>query len=764
MCCKCKVLIRECSQIQLLAIFRTEHKRILKSIQTNKMRRILPLFIFLLVVNSCKTTTDKKSTYDYPRIERQSVTENYCGVNVTDDYRNLENLNDSSVVKWFKEQESYTKNILSRISGSDALFEKMKGYASRNEFETYSIKVLTNGSYFYLKHFAEDNSPALYMKHSLDDAEEFIFDPKEYKKESKKRFMIRGYAPSWDGKKVAVALTYGGREFAEVLIIDILSKKILVEGIQNFWGELTWLPDNSGISFMALADNFEVSEDHFKEMNVSIYRLGFPSSEKENVLSKKVNPELNMTVSDIPVINFYNQTDKYVIADIAGATAYADHYYCTSSSFFNQKGINWQLLAKKENKVKKIRIYNDTVFALSAVNNEHFEIVKRSLKQIDWTNIGAIVSPKQGEVIDDFEITSNGIFYTTLLNGVKAKLHHFKNGESFELDLPIDAGYASISNLSPHKPELWLRTMGWLNNYQRFTYDYDAEEFSSEEISNVAEYPEFENFKVSEVEVPAHDGEKIPLSIIHNGTITKNGENPTLLIGYGSYGNSYKPFFNTDWLTWVEYGGVLAIAHVRGGSEKGDSWYEGGKKKTKPNTWKDMISCTEFMIENKYTSKEKTVVRGSSAGGILAGRSITERPDLFAAAIIRVGVLNILRNENAPNGDNNVKEFGSYKNPEECLALLEMDSYTKIKDGVHYPATIITAGLNDPRVVAWSPGKFAARLQEKNESNRPTLFYVQANSGHGLGEGKWDSLREASNLFSFAFWQVGHEKFFLKND
>ncbi len=601
------------------------------------------------------------------------------------------------------------------------------------------------------------------MKKSLNNDEEFLFDPKEYKKDTGKSFQIRSYAPSWDGKKIAIALTYVGREFAEILIIDVLSKRILVEGIPNFWGDLTWLPDNSGISFMALSDNFEELDDHFKEMNVSIYRLNSPASKKEIILSKKVTPELNMTVSDIPVANFYNQTDKYIIADIAGATAYADHYYCLSSSFFNQKGITWKPIAKKEDKVKKVRIHNDTVFALSAVNNENFEIVLKVLNKINWNEMNAIVSPKEGEVIDDFEITSNGIFYTTLLNGVKAKLYHFENGKSKEVNLPIDAGHASISNLSPYHSELWLRTMGWLNNYQRFKYESGNKKFLPEEMSPVGEYPEFENFSVEEVEVTAHDGEKIPLSIIHNGKIKKDGENPTLMIAYGSYGISYKPFFNTNWLTWVEYGGVIAIAHVRGGGEKGNSWYEGGKKKTKANTWKDMISCTEFMIEKKYTSKNKTIVRGDSAGGIMAGRSMTERPDLFAVAMIRVGNLNALRSEDGPNGANNVKEFGSYKNPEECLALLEMDSYTKIEEGVDYPATIITAGLNDPRIVAWSPGKFAARLQERNTSSNPILFYVQSDSGHGLGEGKWNSLKEEANLFAFAFWQVGHNKFFTNS-
>ena len=516
------------------------------------------MLIFLFVFNSCKEVTTEKIVYDYPKIEKQKVTEEYCGIEVTDDYRNLENLKDSLVVKWLKKQEDFTKNILNQINGRDELFKKMKEYATRNDFETYSIEVLTNGKYFYLKHFAEDNGPAVYMKDSINGEEEYVFDPKEYRKDSNKKFVIREYAPSWDGTKVAIALTYDGREFAEILIVDVLSKNILVEGISNFWSGLTWLPDNTGITFIGLAEGFEESKDHFKEMNVSSFKLGSPASKREIIFSRKVNPELNMTVSDIPVINFHNQTDRYVIGDIAGATAYSDNYYCLSSSFFKLGKVNWQPLAKKENKVKKIRIHNDTIIALSAFKNENFQIVKSSIKKIDWNEMDVLVSPKQGEVIDDFKITSNGIFYTTLLNGVKAKLYHFQNGTSIEVDLPTEAGYAFIDNLSPNHKNIWLYTMGWLNNYKRFKYNFEKEGFLSEEMSPVASYPEFKNFDVAEVEVIAHDGEKIPLSIIHNGNLKKNGENPTLLIGYGSYGISYEPFFNTDWLTWVEYGGVFS--------------------------------------------------------------------------------------------------------------------------------------------------------------------------------------------------------------
>lgn len=725
------------------------------------MKVISTIVVLTLTLCSCQEISRESESFSYPKIEKQTVIEDYCGVEVVDDYRNLENLKDPAVVEWFGKQEEYTKGILDRINGRDEMFEKMKSYSKRKEYEISSVKVLVDGQYFYQKQLAEDDGPSVYMKDSKEGQEELIFDPKEYRKESQIDFVIRDYAPSWDGEKVAIALTSDGKEFAEVLIIGTKSKKILVEGIPDFWADLTWFPNNSGIFFMALSDDYMNSDDHFKEMNMSVYKLGLASSKKEIVLSQKTNPELKMSAADIPVVYLYEQADKYVIAEIAGATAYSDKYYCRASNFFNQKDIIWIPLAKKENKVKKIRVHNEEVIALTAEHNQGFQIVKSGVGYINWGDMNVIATPKKGEVINDFVTTSEGIFYTTLLNGVKAKLYHIQNNESIEISLPTEAGSAVISNLSSNHSELWLRTRGWLNDYERYSYSHNDQKFVSAEMSPVVEYPEFNDFVVREVEVEAHDGELIPLSIVHRKDIQMDGTSPTLLEGYGAYGLSYPVVFSPNYLTWVEYGGIMAIAHVRGGSEKGNEWYEGGKKKNKPNTWKDMISCAEYMIDKKYTSTYKTVIRGGSAGGITAGRSITDRPDLFAAAIIRVGALNALRSEDAPNGENNVKEFGSYKNPDECMALLEMDSYNKIKSGVEYPATIITAGLNDPRVVAWSPGKFAARLQEKSASDSPSLFYVQSNSGHGMNEGKWSRLEENANLFSFALWQVGHEGFSL---
>jgi len=721
--------------------------------------KALTFFATILIFASSFSQTKK---YDYPQIKKMTVVEDYCGQEVVDDYRNLENLKDSSVVKWFKKQESFANNMFNNIKGRDLIFNELKEYATRNEFETWRVKVLENGSHFYFKEYAQDYTPSIYLKKDKSSTETLLFDPKTYRPEDNKKYTVRDFKPSWDGTKIAIALTYSGREFSEILIIDVANKEIMVEGIENCWSDLIWLPDNSGITYMALSDDFEESEDHFKNMNVSLYKLGDPAQETRIAFSQESFPELNMTDSDIPNLQFDYQDDRYAIGWISGATAYHDAYYCSSNSLFNDGKINWRPLCKKENKVEKVSIDRENLIVLTAEKNENFLILQTPLENIDWENMEVLVSPAEGEVIKDFEITSNGIFYTTSINGVAFKLYHYDKGISKEIPLPIDAGYANINSISPKNPELWLRTMGWLRDYERYLYNFETDTFNSENLSPPAEYPEFKDLAIKEVEATAHDGEKIPLSIIYRKDMKMDGSNPTLMYGYGSYGISYEPFFLPSWLLWVEMGGVLAIAHVRGGGEKGNAWYEGGKKKNKPNTWKDMNSCTEFMIDQGYTSKGKTIVQGGSAGGILVGRAITERPDLYAVAITRVGAMNVLRSEDAPNGANNVKEFGSYNNPDECEALLKMDAYTHIGENVSYPATLITAGLNDPRIVAWSPGKFAARLQERNISNKPIVFYAKTDSGHGLGESKWSHLEEIANLYAFAFWQVGKQGFQIK--
>jgi prolyl oligopeptidase len=270
-------------------------------------------------------------------------------------------------------------------------------------------------------------------------------------------------------------------------------------------------------------------------------------------------------------------------------------------------------------------------------------------------------------------------------------------------------------------------------------------------------FPGFDRLAVDEVEVPANDGAMVPLSIIHAKGIPLDGSNCCILEGYGAYGSSISPSFSVRQSIALR-GVVLAFAHTRGGGEKGEAWHKGGFKATKPNTWNDFISCAEYLVSKGYTSPGKLAGLGGSAGGILISRAITERPDLFAAAVCEVADANAMRLEFRPMGPFSIPEFGTVKDAVECRALYEMDGVQHVEKGVKYPAVLCVGGWNDDRVPAWQPGKFAAALQNATASGKPVLMKVNYDSGHGTEE-KFVMFKDLAGQYAFLLWQTGHRDF-----
>ncbi len=728
------------------------------------MKKLSPLLLILLI--GCNQSEKiNSSRFDYPEAPMQIVSEKYFGKTIQDDYRNIENLKDTLVQKWFKEESEFAKRIFWNITGKAELIEKMKMYDQRVSFEVWKVYVTGNDQYFFLKQGADEDVARLFYRESFSSKDELLFDPKNFKIETGNTYVINYIKPSWNGDYIAVSLSHNGEEVSEIIFIDMRNRKVLPQIIDHCWptgiGGISWLPDNSGILYVHLPEIDHTSENFLKNTMSVFYKIGDDPKKLNVLLSRETHPELNLRSEDFPIVMCQSEEDQYLYVNIGGATAYHDGYYGLLKNI--QKGnLEWQPLHKKADKVEKI-IFEDTTFiCLSALNSSNFQVLSSLLRDPDIKNATVLVDEKHDEVIRDIKQTSNCLYYTSTKNGVEGKLYSLNDGKENEIVLPNPSGRINIFNKGTNYPELWVSTIGWINDYNRYQYNFTKNTFIEENLEPKTFFPEFDDFVLKELLVSSYDGEKVPLSVIHKKNISLNGQHPTMIYGYGSYGHSIRPYFNPKWLTWVEEGGILCIAHVRGGGEKGDNWYQEGKKITKPNTWKDLIACTEFMIKEGYTSKNKTVIRGGSAGGILIGRALTERPDLFAVAIAEVGMMNPLRNEETPNGPNNAKEFGTIKDSTECMALIEMDAYLHIKMNTDYPATLITTGMNDPRVIAWQPGKFAAKLQANNISDKPIIFSVNYKSGHGLNDTKSIYYEQLANVYSFAFWQTGHLKYSLK--
>ena len=713
-------------------------------------------FIFCLgLLNAQKMNLAPSST----------VTDKYFGINIVDEYRNLENLKDSSVVNWMREQTKYSTNTLKSISNRQYYIDKRKEFDKRKSFSVNSINVTENGFYFYLKKKPEESTAKLYFRKTFNGTETEIFNPQSYKPENKKNYQISYIKPNFDGSKIAIALTESGKEISEMIIYDVKKNKLLSDVITNCWpsdgGGVSWFPDNERFIYLHYPVIDPNSIFFLKNMESVIYKIGEDPQILNDIFSKENDPNLKINSEDFPIVNLPNKESKFLFGYIAGATNFVNTYYKPLNEI-NKKG-SWKLLFDKDKKVSNFIVKgNDIIFV--SEKNGMTAIYRTSLLKPNFENPDLIVPNTSDEVINGLSNIKDGFLFSSTKNGVEAKLYLYKKTHVEQLVLPFPAGDISISTQSARSNIFWITCSGWKNDSERFIYNYALKKFTPENISPIIDYPEFKDIIVEETIVKSHDGVDIPLSLIYKKGINKNKHNPLLIDAYGGYGIINSPYFSKTYMLWALEGGIMAIAHVRGGGEKGEEWHLGGFKETKPNSWKDLISCAEYMINKDYTSSENIAIWGASAGGITIGRAMTERPDLFKAAIIDAGVVNASRMEFTPNGLNNVKELGSLKIESEFKALLEMDAYLHIKKGIKYPAALITGGINDPRVSPWMPTKFAAKLLANNDSENPTLLKIDYEGGHGGDIPTLQLYENLADIFVFAFWQLGHPDYQLKKD
>jgi prolyl oligopeptidase len=307
----------------------------------------------------------------------------------------------------------------------------------------------------------------------------------------------------------------------------------------------------------------------------------------------------------------------------------------------------------------------------------------------------------------------------------------------------------------PRRPGVVFNASAWTRFGGYYEYAPKAGNVVDTKLQPQGRYDNPADLVATEVKVKSHDGTLVPLSIVHRKGLKLDGTSPAILYGYGAYGISQTPFYRPTFLPWFERGGIFAVAHVRGGGEYGEEWYKAGFKATKPNTWKDAIAAAEWLVANRYTSPATLAIMGGSAGGIFVGRSITDRPDLFGAAIDVVPVSDTVRAEFSANGVGNIPEFGTVKEEAGFKGLYAMSPYHWIKDGTKYPAVLVTTGCNDSRVPAWQAAKMAARLQAATTSGKPVLLRVEYGAGHGVGSTKKQAYEERADTFAFLFWQFG---------
>ena len=365
-------------------------------------------------------------------------------------------------------------------------------------------------------------------------------------------------------------------------------------------------------------------------------------------------------------------------------------------------------------------------------------------------------APEAPSVVKSLAGARDGAYVQTLNGGVSGLYRLAPDGRKTEVKLPFEGSIAFIAT-DPLADGCWFQIEGWV----RPPVLCHAAPDGTVTVTDIAPKPAIDvsPYDSVEVRVKARDGAMVPLSILYAKNLKRDGKAPLLLDAYGAYGLDQDAGFITRALPWLDLGGVFAVAHVRGGGELGEAWHLAGKGLTKPNTWRDAIDCAEYLIAEHWTGKGKIAVEGGSAGGIMVGRFLTERPDLVTVAISQVGVSNATRAEFSENGPDNVPEFGTVKDPDGFKGLLEMDAYQHVKDGAPYPAVLLTTGANDPRVAPWEAGKMTARLQAATSSRKPIILRVETDAGHGVGSTRKQRDDETADTYAFILWQTGDPRF-----
>jgi prolyl oligopeptidase len=422
--------------------------------------------------------------------------------------------------------------------------------------------------------------------------------------------------------------------------------------------------------------------------------------------------------------------------------------YTAPVSALQEAKIPWVKVCDVEDEIDEYAVHGDDIYLLSHKGASHFKILKTSLKNPDVAHASVVVPAGDG-IIRSLATASDALYIRESLDGVYHVLRLSYDGTTpTEIPLPF-MGDAEFLGSDVRLPGLIFFLGSWTRGDRVCSYDPATNQVATTDIAPAGPYDNRDDVTSTEVKVPSYDGTLVPLSIIYRKDLKRDGTNPVWIDAYGAYGISIDPYFSRSALAWLDRGGVYAVAHVRGGGELGQDWYKGGYKLTKPNTWRDLIACGQYMIDEKYTSASRLGIDGGSAGGITMSRAVTERPDLFAAVCIEVGCCNALRMENSANGPNNIPEFGSTQTQEGFEDLYMMDGTQHVRAKTAYPAVLVTTGMNDPRVDSWEPGKMAAHLQAATTSGKPVILRVDFEGGHGIGASKKQAMEERADMFAF---------------
>lgn len=686
----------------------------------------------------------------------KEVTETLHGVTVTDTYRNFEDIQNPQVQAWLKEQGTVARNALDNIEGRAALFKRITELSAATGDVIRDVVRMPGDKIYYLKRTRGEPQFKLVVRTSLHAPERVLVDPQVDARRTGVPHAINYFTPAWDGKYIAYGMSAGGSEDASLYILNVQTGKNVGEPVPRVHEAGTsWLPDSRSVTFnqLRVMKPGDAESETFLDSSVMWMKVGDPASKAKAVFGPLVNRDLGLARLDVGKILF-NPGSQWMIARTTDTTLPEGFLFVAPVADLNKPVVPWKKISSFDDKISDVSLKGNDLYLLTHQGAPRNRVLKLDLRRPDLKLAREVAGAPDDAVLEAFDLSANALI-ASIREGTSIVLRRYVPGDTKGVALPLPfKGAASVHDDPAHAYRDVLYTLsGWTELPRTMLMTGTVSTDSGLRVN--PPMPALPEIEVAEVKVRSHDGAMVPMTLLYKKGLKRDGSNPTLLDGYAAYGFSQTAGYSPARVVWIENGGVLAIANVRGSGVYGDDWRRAGFKATKSNTWKDGVACAQYLIDQGYASPKTLAITGTSAGGIFVGRSVTSAPELFAAAIFNVGLLDTVRAEESANGITNISEFGSAKNAAEFPALLEMSTYQHIKNGTAYPAVMLVHGMNDPRVDVWHSGKTAARLQTATTSGKPILLRLDMQAGHGIGSTATQRDELSADIYSFLLWQMG---------
>ncbi len=705
------------------------------------MQRIAILWVWATLILAAVATASLMASANkitYPSTRTVNVIDTLHGVPVADPYRWLEPSDSPEVGKWTDQENALTRSLLDAQPSREKIKERIKELW---DYPRTSAPARYGKRYFFSKNSGLQNQAVLYVRDGLDGEPKVLIDPNTFSTDG--TLAMDWKYISYDGSMIAYGVSASGSEDATLRVMNVNTGEVLpLEITRCKYASVAWEKDNSGFFYTRLPILGTVaSGDENYHQRLYYHKMGTELSADSLVYERPEQKELGIGVG-------MSEDYRYLIIQVYAGTGQTNEVYYMDLT--KRDGIQPIVTGFKSSYT--CQIADDKIYIHTRENAPNFKVMVADMsdpRQGNWKEL----IPEGADALQDVRLINHSLVLQYLHNAYSILRVHGLDGKQIsEIPLPTMGDVSGVSGRWDD-PLMFFGFSSFAYAPTIMKYDMRDGKPVIYEQSPVKFDPEL--YETKQVWYPSKDGTKISMFIISKKGLKLDGNNPTLLYGYGGFSINMTPYFSATLLLWLDHGGVYALTNLRGGNEYGENWHQAGMLAKKQNVFDDFIAAAEWLIANKYTSKEKLAIEGASNGGLLVGAVMVQRPDLFKAVICDVPLLDMIRYQLFLIARFWVPEYGSSEDSSQLKYLLAYSPYHNIKKGVSYPATLIKAGESDGRVDPAHARKFAAALQSANGGTNPALLLIERKAGHGQGKPIGMQMDDVADTWSFLFWQLG---------